>query len=76
MNYLFVLLGFAIGLVVGFIITKLYIIFHAHGVLRIDTSDPNDQPYMFVELAKSPIEVKKQAYVIFRVNPNNYLPHD
>lgn len=43
------------------------------GNLRVDQSDPKDQPYLFLELTADIPSVLKEEYVIFRVRAENYI---
>ena len=48
------------------------------GTLRIDNSDPEDGPYLFLELAEgsNPNNFKNRAYVTFKVNATNFISHE
>ena len=63
---------FAIGIVVGSIITRIVTKPLDIGTLRIDTSDP-DGPFMFLELSKDVDTVASKKYVILKVNLKNYI---
>ena len=63
---------FAIGVVIGSIITRIIIRPLDIGTLRIDTSDP-DGPFMFLELSKDVDTVASKKYVILKVNLKNYI---
>ena len=41
------------------------------GTLRIDSSDP-DGPYMFLELETDPSVIKKEKYVLLKVDTKSY----
>ena len=63
------ILGFAIGILV-----------HRHivrnsevGTLRVDTSDPDDGPYLFLELNKGVGDISARRYVMLKVDLNGYL---
>lgn len=43
------------------------------GTLRIDTSDPDDGPYLFLELSKNPNLIRSKKYVTLKVNSNDYI---
>jgi hypothetical protein len=66
---------FGIGVLVGTIVTN--IIFRAFlvGTLRIDKSDPNENPYMFLELSKGMNAITNKNYVILKINVKSLLPH-
>ena len=63
---------FAIGIVVGSIITRMVTKPLDFGTLRIDTSDP-DGPFMFLELSKDVDTVASKKYVILKVNLKSYI---
>ncbi|QJU22537.1 hypothetical protein HLY09_25740 [Enterocloster bolteae] len=63
---------FAIGIVVGSIITRIVTKPLDFGTLRIDTSDP-DGPFMFLELSKDVDTVASKKYVILKVNLKSYI---
>lgn len=42
------------------------------GTLRIDSSDP-DGPYLFLELATDPNIIKKEKYVLLKVDTRSYI---
>lgn len=66
---------FMAGVFAGISVTT--IIFRAFlvGILRIDTSDHNDNPYMFLELSKGISKIVAKKYVILKVNTKNLVPH-
>lgn len=43
------------------------------GTLRIDTSDPDDGPYLFLELSKDLNRIRNKKYVTLKVNSNDYI---
>lgn len=45
------------------------------GDLRIDTSDPDDNPYLFLELSKDLNFVRRKKYITLKVNTISYIPH-
>ena len=69
---LLVLLGFVCGMVFFFICLATRSI----GTLRVDQSDPTEQPYLFLELDKPVESVINEKYVIFRVNKKNFISQD
>ena len=66
---------FVIGLLIGIIATTLFIRLRSVGTLRIDRSDPEDGPYLFLELTSRPEEVAKKAYITLRVDLESYISH-
>lgn len=67
------LITLCFGLIIGALGTWIVIRIRVSGVLRIDTSDPYDQPYLFLELTKEISTVRKKKYVIFKVSTKNYI---
>lgn len=69
---------FAIGIVVGSIITRMVTKPLDFGTLRIDTSDP-DGPFMFLELSKDvdAVASKENNYGYYKKSCKNeiYLSH-
>ena len=72
MEVLLVLLGF-VGGIVFFLI---YLAARSIGTLRVDQSDPTEQPYLFLELDKPVESVINKKYVLFRVNKKNFISQD
>ena len=69
---LLVLLGF-VGGVIFFLIC---LAARSIGTLRVDQSDPTEQPYLFLELNKPVESVINKKYVVFRVNKKNFISQD
>ena len=66
----------AIGIVVGCILSRL-VPQKIVGTLRVDNSDPDSGPYLFLELTHGGIEtIRKKKYVLFEVNLKSYIPHE
>lgn len=71
--------GYIIGSIVGTLIGILstWLAFRMTrrpmGTLRVDQSDPDDEPYLFLELNSNVDAIKKRKYVIFDVNVENYI---
>lgn len=73
MNYLILGLIFIAGVIAGVGGSILVLLTTKGGTLRIDRSDPDSEPYMFLELTESLPSVMRKKYVIFRVNLENYI---
>ena len=69
MEVLLVLLGFVGGM--AFFLTCLAA--RSIGTLRVDQSDPTEQPYLFLELDKPVESVINEKYVLFRVSKKNFI---
>ena len=70
-----VLLCMIIGFVMGVISTLVFSVLsrRTYGTLRVDNSDPEDGPYLFLELTTDVNSIKKRKRVSFKVNVKNYL---
>ena len=72
MEVLLVLLGFVGGMAFFLICLATRSI----GTLRVDQSDPTEQPYLFLELDKPVETVTNKKYVLFRVIKKNFISQD
>lgn len=65
-------LSFLLGVVIGVTVTSLLI--RSVGVIRIDQSDPDDRPYLFLEINRGCYEkLLRSKRVIFEVRKENYI---
>lgn len=65
-------LSFLLGAVIGVIVTSLII--RSVGVIRIDQSDPDDRPYLFLEIDRGCYDkLLRSKRVIFEVRKDNYI---
>lgn len=46
------------------------------GNLRIDMSDPDDKPYLFLELKGDIRKLCHKKQIILRIKKENYIPHE
>ena len=67
---------FLLGFMVGIISFLVYLIVRSVGTLRVDQSDPTEQPYLFLELDKPVETVTNKKYVRFRVIKKNFISQD
>ena len=73
MNLIMVLL---IGTSIGLILSRFIFKEKPVGSLRVDQSDPDSGPYLFLELDRSGADaIYKQRYVRLRVELKNYISH-
>lgn len=70
------LIGFGIGVVIGYLSMKLLTRRHSVGDLRIDTSDPDGSTYLFLELSTDLNAIRRKKYVTLKVNTISYIPHE
>ena len=75
LTFLYLMLLLFAGIVIGFIFGKM----ERHntiGTLRIDSSDPDDGPYMFLELAANPEYIKQQKRITLDVSTQSYISQE
>ncbi len=65
---------FGIGILVGIVCTTVATRTKSVGSLRVDTSDPDDGPYLFLELSKDIGDIYRKKYVT--VSLKNFIPHE
>lgn len=72
-----IVIGILIGGFIGCIITRNAMLKKSAesfvGTLRVDTSDPDDNPYMFLELSKNVKDVTNKKSVVLKVSTENYI---
>ena len=71
---LFVIFG--IGILVGVVCTIVATRTKSVGSLRVDTSDTDDGPYLFLELSKDVDVIYQKKYVTLKVNTKSFIPHE
>lgn len=64
---------FVVGIIVGIMIANKHN--KPIGTLRIDQSDPDEAPYLFLELSEDPMKLMSSTYVTLKVNAKNYISH-
>lgn len=64
---------FLFGVMMGYIIAKITSCEKPVGVLRVDHSDPDDGPYLFLELSSNPNTLIHDTYVTLKVNTQSYI---
>lgn len=69
------IIAFTLGLVVGGVVMWWSKRVEEVGTLRIDSSDPYDGPYMFLELDKDVRTVRRMKKVQLDVDISSYLSH-
>jgi len=72
-------LSFCFGFIVGgLVVAFIFLIIRKSrivGKLRIDRSDPEDGPYMFLELSKSINQVESKKHIVLEVKSEDFIPH-
>lgn len=67
-------LGVILGVVIFWIFSKIR---QAEGYLRMDFSDPDSGPYLFLELSnKDANKIEKGKRICLRIKRENYLPQE
>lgn len=67
------ILIFAIGIFTGVAMTRIAPKEKSIGTLRVDESDPAEEPYLFLELSRDVSTVRKKKRVILDVLDESYL---
>lgn len=70
------LAGIALGVAIGCPIYERMLRKKINGALRIDRSDPDDEPYLFLELNEKPDKLEDTKYITLEVVAKNYLSQD
>ena len=66
---------FGIGILVGTIVTNIILRIFLVGTLLIKISDPNEGPYLFLELSKDTNVLTSKKYIILKVNAKSLFSH-
>jgi hypothetical protein len=73
---MWVIVAFLIGCVVGGILSKVIFKPEIAGAIRVDHSDPDSGPYLFLELQKGVgSSIMQKNYVTFKVEVKDYISH-
>lgn len=65
-----------VGILIGFFMSRFIFKEKSIGSLRVDQSDPDSGPYLFLELNRDGAEtIYKKRYVRLRVDLKNYISH-
>lgn len=67
-------IAFGFGFMVGFFILYITFCLKSVGSLRIDRSDSEDKPYLFLELYKNIECILNKKYVTLKINTKNFIP--
>ena len=71
-----IIVAILLGVLIGIVVMAIGFMFLVVGVLRVDHSDFNDSPYLFLELSKELPFVINKKYVILKVSRKNYIDTD
>ena len=62
-----------VGVIIGVVIKTVFAS-KPIGCIRIDNSDPNSEPYLFLELEPGGIEkIRKSQKIVLKTNIKNYI---
>ena len=69
-------IGLLIGIMVGVLLSRFIFREKPVGSLRVDESDPDSGPYLFLEVDPGRMDnIYKKQYVRLRVKIKNYISH-
>ena len=78
--WMWLVIGWLGGTVIGYVLSRIIARQHDKklcvGTLRVDRSDPDEAPYLFLELEKPVGYIMGRTYVILKVNLKNYNSHE
>lgn len=67
------LIGYVVGFILGYMTAKKKYFKEPIGTLRIDHSDPDDGPYLFLELSSDPGSIKHGETVAMKADCRSYI---
>lgn len=67
---------FVLGAILGFLTGKVICKPKTVGNLHIETSDPTDGPYLFLELHTGVGDIYNEKFVTLKVDTKNYVSRD
>lgn len=71
-----VAIAILVGILIGVFVSRFIFKEKSVGSLRVDQSDPDSGPYLFLELNRDGAEtIYKKRYVRLRVDLKNYISH-
>lgn len=66
-----------IGIVLGYVLSRVVPKEKPVGTLRVDRSDPDSGPYLFLELTQQGAgSIQKKKYVLFKVDLKSYISQE
>lgn len=65
-----------VGIIIGIVFGRRVFRSDVVGSLRVDQSDPDSGPYLFLELSHEGVDaIYKKKYVVLKVNIQDYISH-
>lgn len=72
-----IVISFIFGIVIGLLVAHYVFRPKQIGSLRIDRSDPDDGPYLFLELEPGGIyKLQHSKYILLKVEERDYISRD
>ena len=72
-----IFIGIIVGVIVGIFCGKYIALKKTAGSLRVDQSDPNSGPYLFLELSQRGIsELYRKKHIVLKIDISDYIPHE
>lgn len=66
-----------VGIIIGIVFGRRVFRSDVVGSLRVDQSDPDSGPYLFLELSHEGVDaIYKKKYVVLKVNIQDYISHE
>lgn len=72
---MWLIIAFGVGVITGCVITTMVLRSRAIGYMRVDRSDPDDGPYLFLELKRDVSDICSKKYVTCEVKVENFISH-
>ena len=73
MELVYMLIGLVLGITLNSICFYIYLRRQRAGKLRIDRSDPSENPYLFLEATISVSDISHKKCVILQVSNENFI---
>ena len=73
MEWFMILIFVVLGIVIGYNIAMYRIRSKTFGAIRIDRSDPDDEPYLFLEIKQHPDALMNERFVMLEVRNENLI---
>lgn len=73
---MWIVVAFIGGLIAGAILAVIILQSRVIGYLRVDQSDPDDEPYLFLELFRRIPNLCVKKYLVFKVKVENFISHE
>lgn len=76
MLLLILLGGIIVGVLIGFGMSRWRLKRRVIGTIRVDQSDPEDNPYLFFELTESVNAFRNRNLAMVKVKNENFISHE